>query len=111
MTDNVPESRRPEACPAPGCCCGPSRCEFLQVVGLGGAAAVAAVLPVTAGPFRPEDFERLIPADKKLDPAWVRSLFERGEPTVFRGAELDLIGMPVGGIGAGQLYLGGDGKL
>lgn len=53
----------------------------------------------------------MIPADKKLDPAWVKSLFERGEPTVYRGAELEKIGMPIGGICAGQLYLGGDGRL
>jgi uncharacterized protein (DUF608 family) len=98
-----------DPCTNPGCC-GGSRREFLQVVGLG-AAALAAGLPATAGPFRPEDFERLIPADKKLDPAWVRSLFERGTATVYRGKELDTIGMPIGGIGAGQLYLGGDGRL
>jgi uncharacterized protein (DUF608 family) len=64
-----------------------------------------------AGPFAPEDFARLVPPDKKLDPAWVRSLFARGEPSVYRGAELDKIGMPVGGLCAGQLYLGGDGRL
>ncbi len=68
-------------------------------------------LPVMAGPFEAADFEKLVPADKKLDPAWVRSLFARGAPTVYRGAELEKIGMPVGGICAGQLYLGGDGKL
>jgi uncharacterized protein (DUF608 family) len=110
MMDNTPNARPPERCTTPGCC-GPSRREFLHAVGLGGMAALTAGLPVTAGPFRPGDFERLIPADKKLDPGWVRSLFERGEPTVYRGAELDTIGMPVGGLCAGQLYLGGDGKL
>jgi non-lysosomal glucosylceramidase len=52
-----------------------------------------------------------VPADKKLDPAWVKSLFARGEPAVYRGGELATIGMPIGGICAGQLYLGGDGKL
>jgi non-lysosomal glucosylceramidase len=57
--------------------------------------------------------ESLVPADKHLDPEWIRSLFARGEPTVYRSTkqELDWIGMPIGGICAGQLYLGGDGKL
>ena len=64
-----------------------------------------------AGPFETADFARLIPADKKLDPTWVKSLFARGEREVYRGAELEKIGMPVGGICAGQLYLGGDGTL
>ncbi len=54
----------------------------------------------------------LIPADKGLDPAWVRSLTARG--TVQRYIErkaLDHIGMPVGGLFAGTVYLGGDGRL
>jgi uncharacterized protein (DUF608 family) len=52
-----------------------------------------------------------IPEDKNLDPAWVKSLFERGESKTYRGDELTCIGMPVGGICAGQLYLRGDGTL
>lgn len=64
-----------------------------------------------AGPFEQQDFERLVPWDKKLAPDWVASLFARGEPTVYRGADLDRIGMPIGGACAGQLYLGGDGRL
>ena len=68
-------------------------------------------LPAMAGPFTREDYENLVPADKKLSAAWVKSLFERGEPEVLRGRELQYVGMPVGGIGAGQLYLGGDGQL
>jgi len=64
-----------------------------------------------AGPFTREDFIRLVPADKKLDPAWVKSLLERGTPEILRGADLKYIGMPVGGLCAGQLYLGGDGRL
>ncbi len=64
-----------------------------------------------AGPFEKADFEKLVPRDKKLQPQWVKSLFERGEPEVYSGADLEMIGMPVGGLCAGQLYLGGDGKL
>ena len=55
--------------------------------------------------------EKLVSADKKLDPAWVQALTARGEPEVYRGPELKYIGMPVGGLFAGQLYLGGDGQL
>ncbi|HNR32533.1 MAG TPA: GH116 family glycosyl hydrolase, partial [Candidatus Hydrogenedentes bacterium] len=40
-----------------------------------------------------------------------RSLYERGTKEVFRGKSLENIGMPCGGIGAGQLYLCGDGTL
>jgi uncharacterized protein (DUF608 family) len=64
-----------------------------------------------AGPFTRADFEKLVPADKKLSPEWVKSLTARGEREVYRGADLTKIGMPIGGICAGQLYLGGDGKL
>jgi uncharacterized protein (DUF608 family) len=64
-----------------------------------------------AGPFDPSELEKLVPADKKLSPEWVKSLFARGARTVYRGAELEKIGMPVGGICSGQLYLGGDGRL
>ena len=69
-------------------------------------------LPVMAGPFTAgQDSENPVPADKKLHPDWVKSLFERGGPTVYRGDDLKYIGMPVGGLCTGQLYLGGDGKL
>jgi uncharacterized protein (DUF608 family) len=68
-------------------------------------------MPVMAGPFDPADFEKVVPSNKKLDPAWIKSLFERGTKTVYRGKDLEKIGMPVGGLCSGQLYLGGDGKL
>jgi non-lysosomal glucosylceramidase len=92
------------------CACRVDRREFIKVVGAG-MVALAAGRPVMAGPFEASDFAKLIPADEKLDPEWVKSLFARGMPTIYRGAELEKIGMPVGGICAGQLYLGGDGRL
>ncbi|MEM9415335.1 MAG: GH116 family glycosyl-hydrolase [Planctomycetota bacterium] len=66
-----------------------------------------------AGPFPKQlDPDNPIPLDKKLDAAWVRSLTERGTPTTYRGWEqLKHIGMPIGGIGCGTVYVGGDGKL
>jgi uncharacterized protein (DUF608 family) len=69
---------------------------------------------MVAGPFeRQEEDEFPIPADKTLDPAWVRSLFLRGELAEYTATkgELAYIGMPVGGICTGQVYLGGDGRL
>ncbi|MDF7800144.1 GH116 family glycosyl-hydrolase [Pontiellaceae bacterium B1224] len=59
----------------------------------------------------------LIPENKQLDPGWVDSLTLRGHPqdAAIRASTkeggLDYIGMPVGGIGCGQLYLSGDGQL
>ena len=84
---------------------------FLKVAGVGAAAMLSPGRPVMAGPFDRSDFEKLIPADKQLHPDWVRSLFARGDRAVYSGADLRHIGMPVGGLCAGQLYLGGDGRL
>jgi len=61
--------------------------------------------------------ESLPPEDKNLDPAWVSSLTQRGGAmdSHIRGSKkedtLKYIGMPVGGIGCGTVYLGGDGRL
>jgi hypothetical protein len=87
-----------------------SRREFLKLA-TGLAATACLRLPAVAGPFTRQDFEKLIPADKKLDPAWVKALFDRGTRTTYRWPESRLIGMPIGGLCAGQLYLGGDGRL
>jgi len=87
-----------------------SRREFLALTAAG-AVVGGARLPVMAGPFEQSDYLRLIPADKKLDPKWVQSLSARGRPRVYRGKAVKRIGMPVGGICAGQVYLGGDGRL
>ena len=79
--------------------------------------AIAA--PFVAGPFlrssktqnRSESPDHFVPADKKLASSWVTTLFAKGERKVFRGKELLTIGMPCGGIAAGQIYVGGDGTL
>ncbi|HET6247533.1 MAG TPA: GH116 family glycosyl-hydrolase [Tepidisphaeraceae bacterium] len=85
----------------------------MKMLGLAAATALSTRIPeiAMAGPFERADFDKLVPADKKLSAAWTKSLFDRGTEHVYRGAELDYIGMPVGGIGAGHLYLGGDGRL
>jgi len=88
-----------------------SRRDVVKLAGLGAAAALAPDLPLMAGPFVDADFARLIPADKKLRPEWLKSLFDRGEPETYSGGDLRFIGMPVGGLFCGTLYLGGDGRL
>ncbi|HXP63074.1 MAG TPA: GH116 family glycosyl-hydrolase [Dongiaceae bacterium] len=109
---------KPPTCPTPSCAChsaepspGWLRRDFLKLLGLSAGALAFPRMQAMAGPFTRQDFEKLVPADKKLRPEWVASLTARGERTIYRGADLDRIGMPVGGLCAGQLYLGGDGKL
>ena len=87
------------------------RRDFLKLSALTTTGLIFTRLPAMAGPFPREDFEHLVPADKKLSPEWVKSLFARGTPEILRGGDFKYVGMPVGGIGAGQLYLGGDGRL
>ncbi len=57
--------------------------------------------------------QNLIPVNKNLDSQWIKSLYDRGTPTTYLKSknELQYIGMPVGGIMAGGVYLGGDGRL
>ncbi len=87
------------------------RRSFLKASSITAAGFAFSRLPVMAGPFTREDFDKIVPSDKKLSPEWVKSLFARGERTVYCGKDLEKIGMPIGGLCAGQLYLGGDGKL
>lgn len=94
-----------------GCESSITRRDFIRWSGLAAAGASVARWPAVAGPFTAEELKEIVPADKKLDPIWVKSLYERGAPTLYRGADLEKIGMPAGGICAGQLYLGGDGRL
>lgn len=101
-------------CPSGACSNQPTgwaRREFLKRVGLSAGLLAAQSWRAMAGPFSRQDFDRLVPADKRLHPDWVKSLTERGQRTVYRGPDLDKIGMPIGGLCAGQMYLGGDGRL
>lgn len=95
----------------PGCCGGLDRREFLKFMGVSAVGALLAQAPVMAGPFQAADFKGVAPTDKKLHPDWVKALYARGERAVYQGEALEKIGMPIGGICAGQVYLGGDGKL
>jgi len=91
------------------------RRKFLKSTGLLSAAGFfSSRFPLVAGPFTKEDFLHAhFPIDKKLDPDWLQSLYERGNATVYAKTknELRYIGMPVGGICCGTVYVGGDGRL
>lgn len=100
-----------------GSCCGGSsggvdRRSFIKAAGLGAAALGVSAGRAFAGPFSATaEGDHFVPVDKKLDPAWVASLTARGERVWYSGGDLPTIGMPVGGICAGQVYLSGEGRL
>ena len=87
------------------------RRNFLKSIGILTGGLSISHLSVMAGPFNVADLNQAVPFDKKLSKAWVNSLYDRGRPTIYKGAELNYIGMPVGGICTGQVYMGGDGRL
>ena len=84
-----------------------NRREFLAV---GGAAGLAVGLGDWAR-AREVGGPPLIPEDKGITPEMLAALRKRGERKVYRGVQRFGIGMPCGGIAAGQLYLLGDGTL
>jgi non-lysosomal glucosylceramidase len=87
------------------------RRDFLRAGGLTAAMLMASRINVMAGPFSAADFDKIIPADKKLSADWIKSLYARGQALTATGADLKYIGMPINGICTGQVYLGGDGQL
>ncbi len=101
-------------------CCGDTECcpprsvgrrEFIKATGLTAAMLMADRATVMAGPFSADDFENIIPSDKRLSKDWIASLYARGKPLTATGDDLRYIGMPINGICTGQVYLGGDGRL
>ncbi len=99
-----------------GCCTGipMGRRQFIKIAGAAAAAgSMASATPrAIAGPFDAKDVaDHFVPGDKKLDAQWLAALTEQGGPTVFSGTDLETIGMPVGGICTGQIYVTGDGQL
>lgn len=108
MSDELNESGEP-------CCRSATGCQLSRrtVLSLGGAfvAGLFSIQDAVAGPFEGDEFEQLIPRDKKFRKAWVDSLTARGQPETYSGRDLAHIGMPVGGIATGAMYLGGDGRL
>ena len=97
-------------CSGAGCCDRMDRRQFIQFAGAAVPAAMSAA--AIAGPFSQSDtVAHFVPADKKLARAWIETLFAKGDRTWYSGSDLATIGMPIGGIAAGQLYLTGDGRL
>jgi non-lysosomal glucosylceramidase len=98
-------------------CCDSGRCDQLdrrQFVKLSAGLATGASLTswAIAGPFDETDtVDHFVPVDKKLSPEWLGMLRQRGGRTWYDGENLNTIGMPIGGICAGQVYLTGDGRL
>ncbi len=93
--------------------CEVNRRAFLKSIGASAAAGFI------AGPFNaraegaipglsPDHF---VPVDKKLRKEWIEALFQKGGRRIFRGEQRAAVAMPVGGIGAGQIYFGPDGTL
>lgn len=77
------------------------RRDFLKVAGaLAGGLVSGNALSQGSGPKR-------VGSDKGT----VAGLFDRGQRATYSGTDLNFIGMPIGGICAGQVNLGGDGQL
>jgi non-lysosomal glucosylceramidase len=101
------------------CCPNTNRRKFMQLVGSGIAGLYQFGWSHAAWPGTRNDpgsaeavaADHFVPAIKDLDATWLRSLFQRGRRRSYRGKELETIGMPCGGICAGQLYVRGDGTL
>ena len=105
------------------CCGGQADCDdssrldrrgFLELVSLGGAAlgAVALDLPAMAGPFEAKDFEKTDPGRQEAASRLGQIALRPRQPHgLSRRARWKRSGCRSAGFCAGQLYLGGDGRL
>jgi non-lysosomal glucosylceramidase len=75
-----------------------------------GLALIALALP-GAGQEATMPAQNLVPADKGFSSQQIAALLSRGEQRIYVGQARTTIGMPCGGICAGQLYVLGDGTL
>jgi uncharacterized protein (DUF608 family) len=100
------------------CCPNSGRRDFIKGAVAGATALAsaskadllwaAASATATASPGSPDHF---VPADKNLDPRWLDALLDQKTRRPYQGEELETIGMPCGGICAGQISVRGDGTL
>ncbi|WP_169792156.1 GH116 family glycosyl hydrolase [Jiangella muralis] len=93
---------------------GVSRRRFVQALGLGAVASMVPLHQLRAAAAEAGvalDEWTLVPEDKEIPQRWLDTLTVRGEERVLGADELAWVGLPVGGIGCGQVYLGGDGRL
>ncbi|WP_343561496.1 GH116 family glycosyl hydrolase [Sphingobacterium sp.] len=91
-----------------------NRRSFLKRSGLLSTAFLLAQFPSWASSiFAWDQPLHNIPTDKKIDPKWIEQLYKRGQKTRYYKSknELQYIGMPIGGLHAGTVYAGGDGRL
>ncbi|TWF32365.1 uncharacterized protein (DUF608 family) [Chitinophaga polysaccharea] len=87
------------------------RRKFLRNVSLTMAGALTVRLPVVGRAI--QDSQHRLLTTTQPPAGWIASLYERGQATRYLKSrnELQYIGMPVGGIMCGTVYLGGDGRL
>jgi uncharacterized protein (DUF608 family) len=86
------------------------RCCLGRLIKLALVVALSATIrfPLYAQPVL--DSSHHVPVNKNLSAQWKRECWGK-ERKIYKGAELFTIGMPCGGIAAGQLYVRGDGTL
>jgi non-lysosomal glucosylceramidase len=89
------------------------RRNFLKQTSIFTAGLLAIQMDVLAGSFPGAQSGIGNVLRNKIDPAWINSLYQRGSVTTYLKTknELQYIGMPVGGINCGTVYLRGDGRL